>query len=390
VNPPKCSIIKRYGDVVLESRGNQTDERWIWYGIAVLAGLFMFFVLLSTLVLHYWRVEPKPLPPLRFEEADYKDLEDDPLKEKNESAKRSRNVSAKEDDVSGKGTKEAAAAEQHKASEQSAKRELESLIHNMAFEPVTMAFRDIWYTVHVKGKTKKENHDVDLLRGISGYFEPGTMTALMGNTGAGKTTLMDVLAGRKNQGKVKGDMFVNGRAKNEHSFQRLMGYVEQFDSLAPKDTVREAVEFSAALRLPNTTSAEQREKWVNYVLKTLELNSLANTMIGLPLKGGISFEQRKRTSMAVELAANPSLLFLDEPTTGLDSRAALVVVRCIRRIAATGRTVVCTIHQPSTSIFSAFDSLLLLRRGGQAAYMGPVGVDFDLLIEYFTNAPGVR
>jgi ABC-type multidrug transport system ATPase subunit/ABC-type multidrug transport system permease subunit len=189
----------------------------------------------------------------------------------------------------------------------------------------------------------------------------------------------------------------------------LIGYVEQFDSLSPHDTgmltllacacsltsspsflVREAVEFSAALRLSRDIPLETRQEWVNSVLTMLELLPLENTMVGDTLSGGMSFEQKKRLSIAVELAANPSILFLDEPTTGLDSRAAQVVIRCIRRVAASGRSIVCTIHQPSTYIFNSFDSLLLLKRGGQTVYNGLLGDDnSDLLVNYFEGAPGV-
>jgi len=103
----------------------------------------------------------------------------------------------------------------------------------------------------------------------------------------------------------------------------------------------------------------------------------------------MSFEQKKRLSIGVELAANPAILFLDEPTTGLDSRAAQVVTRSIRRVAASGRSIVCTIHQPSFPIFSTFDSLLLLKRGGQTVFFGPLGENCDNLIHYFEGAQGV-
>lgn len=103
----------------------------------------------------------------------------------------------------------------------------------------------------------------------------------------------------------------------------------------------------------------------------------------------MSFEQRKRVSIGIELAANPTILFLDEPTTGLDSRAAQVVIRNIRKIAASGRTVICTIHQPSTPIFFSFDSLLLLRKGGQTVYFGELGQESQNLIEFMEQAPNV-
>jgi energy-coupling factor transporter ATP-binding protein EcfA2/ABC-type multidrug transport system permease subunit len=123
----------------------------------------------------------------------------------------------------------------------------------------------------------------------------------------------------------------------------------------------------------------------------LELHPLADTMVGDALSGGMSFEQKKRLSIGVELAANPSILFLDEPTTGLDSRSAQVVIRCIRRVAASGRSIVCTIHQPSTYIFNSFDSLLLLKRGGQTVYNGLLGDNnSELLVRYFEAIPGVN
>ena len=211
----------------------------------------------------------------------------------------------------------------------------------------------------------------------------------MGSSGAGKTTLLDVLSGRKNTGEITGGMFVNGQSKNPHTFKQNMGYVEQFDTLLPRDTAREAVEFSAALRLPSDTTAEMRSAWVTSVLSMLELLPLENTMIGNVEIGGMSFEQKKRVSIAVELAANPAILFLDEPTTGLDSRAAQVIVRCIKRVAASGRTIVCTIHQPSAVIFEAFDSLLLLRRGGQTVFFGELGEQSAHLVSYFEAIPDV-
>jgi len=195
-----------------------------------------------------------------------------------------------------------------------------------------------------------------------------------------------VLAGRKNTGRIAGEVFVNGRPKDDRSFRRIMGYVEQFDSLCPHDTAREALEFSAALRLPESTPDNVRSAWVESVLDMLELTSLGNTLVGDSSSQGMSFEQKKRVSIGVELVANPAILFLDEPTSGLDSRAAQVVMRCIKRVAASGRAVVCTIHQPSVVIFEAFDSLLLLRRGGQTVFFGPLGEDNCNLQEHFESA----
>jgi ABC-type multidrug transport system ATPase subunit len=169
-----------------------------------------------------------------------------------------------------------------------------------------------------------------------------------------------------------------------------MGYVEQFDSLSPRDTAKEAVSFSAALRLPSSVEKSHREKWVSSIIQMLELGPIENTLVGSAEAGGMSFEQKKRVSIGIELAANPSILFLDEPTTGLDSRAAQVVARSIRRVAASGRSIVCTIHQPSLPIFRNFDSLLLLRRGGQTVFFGSLGDNCENLINFFQSAPNVN
>jgi ABC-type multidrug transport system ATPase subunit len=205
---------------------------------------------------------------------------------------------------------------------------------------------------------------------------------------AGKTTLLDVLAGRKNSGTIAGFISVNGFPKEEHAFRKVMAYVEQFDSLSPTDTAREAIDFSAALRLPANTPLESRTAWVESIIDMLELGPIEDNVVGSGASG-FSFEQRKRLSIGVELAANPSILFLDEPTSGLDSRAAQVVVRSIKRVAASGRSVVCTIHQPSAFIFNSFESLLLLRRGGQTVFYGDLGPESSELIDYFEAAPEV-
>lgn len=123
----------------------------------------------------------------------------------------------------------------------------------------------------------------------------------------GKTTLLDVLSGRKTTGVITGDVILNGKPKNDHTFRKLIGYVEQFDTLSPQDTAREAIAFSAAMRLPRGIVADS---WVTSVLAMLELTTIEDTMIGTMESGGMSFEQRKRVSMGVEVAANPAILFL--------------------------------------------------------------------------------
>ncbi|KDD75002.1 ABC-2 type transporter [Helicosporidium sp. ATCC 50920] len=210
----------------------------------------------------------------------------------------------------------------------------------------------------------------------------------MGASGAGKTTLMDVLAGRKTGGVVAGEIRVNGHPKNQSTFNRVSGYVEQEDVHLPQATVGEALRFSAALRLPSSVDPETRERFVREVISLVELERLEQAFVGVPGESGLSIQQRKRLTIAVELVANPSAIFMDEPTTGLDARAATVVMASVRAVVDTGRTVVCTIHQPSLDIFEEFDELLLLKPGGRCVYFGALGRESASLIAYFGGVPG--
>ena len=213
----------------------------------------------------------------------------------------------------------------------------------------------------------------------------------MGGSGAGKTTLMDVVAGRKTQGIIRGDILVNGRPKEQATWSRVVGYVEQMDIHSSRITVKESLAFSARLRLDETeVNDAQVAAIVQQVLDTVELQSLANNIVGDPGGQGLSIEQRKRLSIAVELVANPSVLFMDEPTSGLDARSASIVMRAVRNVADGNRTVMVTIHQPSMDIFEAFDQLVLMQRGGRLTYFGPLGVESSNLIAYLEAYPGVQ
>nr|CAN76184.1 hypothetical protein VITISV_033076 [Vitis vinifera] len=262
----------------------------------------------------------------------------------------------------------------------------------LPFTPLAMSFDNVNYYVDMPPEMKEQGVTEDrlqLLRDVTGAFRPGVLTALMGVSGAGKTTLMDVLAGRKTGGYIEGDIRISGFPKKQETFARISGYCEQSDIHSPQVTVRESLIFSAFLRLPKEVSKEEKMIFVDEVMELVELDNLKDAIVGLPGITGLSTEQRKRLTIAVELVANPSIIFMDEPTSGLDARAAAIVMRTVRNTVDTGRTVVCTIHQPSIDIFEAFDELLLMKRGGQVIYSGPLGRNSHKIIEYFEAIPQV-
>jgi ABC-type multidrug transport system ATPase subunit len=234
------------------------------------------------------------------------------------------------------------------------------------------------YTVSVSGGKRK------LLDNITGWVKPGQLGALMGSSGAGKTTLLDVLAQRKDVGIVTGEVLVDGRPL-PISFQRSTGYCEQMDVHEGTTTVREALIFSARLRQPHDVPDAEKIEYVDKVIDLLELDKIQDALVGVP-GHGLNVEQRKRLSIGVELAAKPSiLLFLDEPTSGLDGQSAFNVVRFLRKLTAVGQAVLCTIHQPSASLFESFDMLLLLAKGGKTVYFGETGVNSSTLLDYFAR-----
>jgi len=262
----------------------------------------------------------------------------------------------------------------------------------LPFQPLSLSFNHMNYYVDMPAAMKDQGFTesrLQLLSDISGAFRPGVLTALVGVSGAGKTTLMDVLAGRKTSGTIEGDIKLSGYPKKHETFARVSGYCEQTDIHSPNVTVYESLVYSAWLRLSSEVDDNTRKMFVEEVMSLVELDVLRDALVGLPGVSGLSTEQRKRLTIAVELVANPSIIFMDEPTSGLDARAAAIVMRTVRNTVNTGRTVVCTIHQPSIDIFEAFDELLLLKRGGRVIYAGQLGVQSRVLVEYFEAIPGV-
>jgi len=237
-------------------------------------------------------------------------------------------------------------------------------------------WQDVCYDIKVKGENRR------ILDHVDGWVKPGTLTALMGVTGAGKTSLLDVLANRVTIGVVTGEMLVDGRMRDD-SFQRKTGYVQQQDLHLETSTVREALKFSAILRQPSTTPLREKMEYVEQVIKMLGMEEYADAVVGV-LGEGLNVEQRKRLTIGVEIAAKPDLLlFFDEPTSGLDSQTAWSICTLMRKLADHGQAILCTIHQPSAMLMQQFDRLLFLARGGKTVYFGDLGPNMETLIQYF-------
>ncbi|KAI5271066.1 hypothetical protein E4T47_05600 [Aureobasidium subglaciale] len=241
----------------------------------------------------------------------------------------------------------------------------------------SFTFENVNYYVPVAGAEKQ------LLQNISAYARPGQLTALMGASGAGKTTLLDTISQRKSEGRVEGTMRLNGQPLDA-TFGRSCGFAMQQDVHEPFSTVREALQFSAELRQPADVPYAEKMEYCEYIIKLLELDPIADGLIGTPGEGGLGVEERKRVTIAVELAAKPPyLLFLDEPTSGLDSQAAYSVVYFLQKIAREGIPIICTIHQPSGVLFEMFDHVLLLAPGGRTIYFGATGENSKKVVKYF-------
>lgn len=160
----------------------------------------------------------------------------------------------------------------------------------------------------------RKSQKKEILQNLTGIFQVG-MNAIMGPTASGKSSLLDLLADRKDRKNFHGEIFVNGHSEKKN-FKYNIGYVTQNDILCETLTVKENLMFSANLRLSNKISVKEKNYLVNQIIQQLGLDKCANTLIGTDFKRGISGGERKRTNIGMELVLSPSVLFLDEPTTG--------------------------------------------------------------------------
>ncbi|EHA54731.1 ABC transporter [Pyricularia oryzae 70-15] len=230
-------------------------------------------------------------------------------------------------------------------------------------KPASLYFENVCYGLNGR----------QILSEIQGMAHPGEITAIMGASGAGKTTFLDILARKNKRGVVGGDFFVNGEKVNDTDYKNVVGFVDQEDTMLPTLTVHETILNSALLRLPREMSRQAKEQRVYEVEKQLGIYHIRDSLIGSEEgKGrGISGGEKRRVGIACELVTSPSILFLDEPTSGLDAYNAYNVIECLVNLAKTyKRTVIFTIHQPRSNIVALFDRLILLAQG-KTVYSGP-------------------
>ncbi|XP_028937010.1 broad substrate specificity ATP-binding cassette transporter ABCG2 isoform X2 [Ornithorhynchus anatinus] len=232
-----------------------------------------------------------------------------------------------------------------------------------------VSFHKIQYSVQlVSGlPCRRVTEERKILHDVEGIMKPG-LNAILGPTGSGKSSLLDVLAARKDPQGLSGEVLIDG-SPQPPNFKCISGYVVQDDVVMGTLTVRENLLFSAALRLPRSTRFREKKERVTQIIGELGLNAVADCKVGTELIRGVSGGERKRTSIGMELITEPPVLFLDEPTTGLDSSTAYAVLLLLKRLSRKGRTIILSIHQPRYSIFKLFDSLTLLALG-QVVYHG--------------------
>ncbi|KAH7840250.1 hypothetical protein Vadar_014729 [Vaccinium darrowii] len=229
---------------------------------------------------------------------------------------------------------------------------------------IEVSFRDL--TLTLKGKNKH------ILRCVTGRIEPGRITAVMGPSGAGKTTFLSALVGKTVGCKMTGSILINGKNESIHSYRKVIGFVPQDDIVHGNLTVEENLWFSARCRLSANLLKEDKVLILERVIESLGLQAVRDSLVGTVEKRGISGGQRKRVNVGLELVMEPSLLILDEPTSGLDSSSSQLLLRALRREALVGVNICMVVHQPSYTLFKMFDDLVLLAKGGLTVYHGPV------------------
>nr|CAB3468077.1 unnamed protein product [Digitaria exilis] len=238
---------------------------------------------------------------------------------------------------------------------------------------IEIAFKDL--TLTLKGSKKK------LLRSVTGKLMAGRVAAVMGPSGAGKTTFLSAIAGKATGCQTTGMILINGKMEPIRAYKKIIGFVPQDDVVHGNLTVQENLWFSARCRLSADMSKADKVLVVERVIESLGLQAVRDSLVGTVEQRGISGGQRKRVNVGLEMVMEPSVLILDEPTSGLDSASSLLLLRALRREALEGVNISMVVHQPSYTLYRMFDDLILLAKGGMTVYHGPV----KKVEEYFSG-----
>ncbi|MCO5587725.1 hypothetical protein L7F22_041677 [Adiantum nelumboides] len=240
----------------------------------------------------------------------------------------------------------------------------EQELHVNRRRKIEITFRDL--SLFLKGSGKK------ILCNVTGKLSAGRVTAVMGPSGAGKTTFLNALAGKAYSSTTTGEILINGRPDPIKCYKKIIGFVPQDDIVHGDLTVEENLWFSARYRLSVSMSKADQVLVVERIIDSLGLGAVRNSRVGTVEKRGISGGQRKRVNVGLEMVMEPSLLILDEPTSGLDSTSSQFVLKALRREASVGVNVGVVLHQPSYGLFKLFDDVMFLAKGGRTVYLGPV------------------
>ena len=237
--------------------------------------------------------------------------------------------------------------------------------------PSFLALKDVSLSVYVGSGRARVLKPV--IVGVTGFTRPSEITAVLGPSGAGKSSLIDIISGRKNVGVIGGSVEINGRPCTPEARKWRVGCVSLDDVLPATSTVRELLQFHAALRGPERTAVELSVA-VQRVMDALGLTRVAASYVGNVHTRGLSGGEKRRLSIGIELVADAcEILALDEPTSGLDSTSSRAVIDALRVVAASGRAVLLSVHQPSGALFACFDRVILLSSSGELLYFGANG-----------------
>ncbi|KAK0214526.1 P-loop containing nucleoside triphosphate hydrolase protein [Armillaria fumosa] len=265
----------------------------------------------------------------------------------------------------------------------------------VALTPNSVAGIDVDLTDYTLNIRSRRGRDVKILQGITSCFEAGKVNVILGPSGSGKSSLLNLMAQRiqstlRTTYIAGGRMTLNGILAEPEVMSTLCSYVTQDDSaLLPYLTVHETLQFAAALRLPRSMSKEERQQRVDEVILKMGLKGCRHILIGNELLKGISGGEKRRVSIAVQVLTEPQVLMLDEPTSGLDAFTAASILDVLAQLAKEGRTIITTLHQSSSELYKRFGNVLLLAKGGRVAYSGPANEMLDYMSSVGFECPSI-